>query len=115
MITYKCKNCDGLETETSVCPVCGQRTELYSSVIYYCHHCNAPSFYETCPVCGGKCNPIGTDVRPVFARERLLIECLEGNPMKYAGKAVWNACNNTYYIDGEKHSVSFLKLKENKA
>lgn len=115
MITYKCKNCDGLETETSVCPVCGQRTELYSSVIYYCHHCNAPSFYETCPVCGEKCNPIGTDVRPVFARERLLIECLEGNPMKYAGKAVWNACNNTYYIDGEKHSVSFLKLKENKA
>ncbi len=113
MIKYKCKHCDGLISETSTCPVCGQRAELDEAKIFYCKHCNAPVFFDTCPSCHSKCDQIGNDLRPVFAQERLLLECLENEPMKYAGKAVWNTCNNLYYIDGEKHRVSFSDFKKN--
>ena len=113
MRLYHCKNC-GIDCETSECPVCHQRTEIVSSIIFYCKHCNAPSYTKLCPHCHNECTPIGTDARPVFAQERLLLECLEGHPMAYAGKAVWNTCNNIYYIDGEKHTISFSQLeKEN--
>lgn len=111
MIKYRCKNCDGLIVETSVCPICGKRTELEEARIYYCKHCNSPVFDDICPSCHSQCEPIGNDLRPVFSQERLLLECLEGHPMKYAGKAIWNTCNNMYYIDGEKHRVSFTELK----
>jgi len=112
LIKYRCLHCDGLLCETSTCPVCGSRTVLDSSTIFYCHNCNAPSYSEICPICHNKCEPIGTDLRPVFSQERLLIECLEGSPMKYAGKSIWNACNNTYLIDGIKHRVSFSDFEK---
>ena len=35
MIKYICKKCN-INTETSVCPVCGERAEMESSSIYWC-------------------------------------------------------------------------------
>ncbi len=38
MIKYICKKCN-INTETSVCPVCGERAEMESSSIYWCDKC----------------------------------------------------------------------------
>lgn len=111
MIKYYCERCK-LECETSVCPVCKERTIQTESKIFWCDNCNAPLFDNTCPCCGNICKEIGSDLRPVFPEERLLIEILEGNPFKYAGASVWNAGGSRYIIDGEKHNVIFKKLKE---
>ena len=43
MIKYICHNCQDLECETSVCPVCGNRAEILESAVYYCPHCEAPN------------------------------------------------------------------------
>ena len=83
MIKYICKHCDGLLCESSICPVCGNRTEIHSTAIYYCSECNAPCFEEECPVHHVKNKEIGKDLRPVFAQERLLIEVLLKRPMEY--------------------------------
>lgn len=110
--TYICKHCDDLICETSVCPVCGQRTELLKTDVFYCEHCNSPVYSDTCPKCGSKCNKIGTDIRPVFAEERLLLEVLLDKPFAYAGKSVWNSGANNYIVDGKKIRVSFSELRK---
>ena len=112
MIKYICRNCNDLEAETSICPVCRNRTELSASEIYYCKTCNAPSFTEECSCCHSKCEKIGSDLRPVFAEERLLIEILLGRPMAYAGKAVWVSASNMYWVDGEKIKVNLGELRK---
>ena len=110
MIKYKCKHCDDLICETSICPVCGNRTTVFSREIFYCDKCNAPSFEQKCPICHSECRKIGTDLRPVFAQERLLIETLLHCPMKYAGMSIWSTNSNTYWIDGKKLRVSLKEL-----
>lgn len=110
--TYICKHCDDLICETSICPVCGQRTELLKTEIFYCEHCNSPVYSDTCPECGSKCNKIGSDIRPVFAEERLLIEILLNKPFAFAGKAVWNTGANNYVVDGKRIRVSFSELRK---
>ena len=102
MLIYKCENCDNLECETSICPVCGKRTELVKSEIYYCTHCNVPCFYDTCEICGNHCNKISTDIRPVFSEEKLLIECLVGKPFCFDGCSIWASSGGTYFIDGKR-------------
>ena len=113
MIKYICKNCNGIECETSTCPVCGQRTEVTETAIYWCKHCNCPSFTEKCECCGEECSYIGTDLRPVFPEERLLLEILLKKPFCYASKSVWNTNGNTYIIDGKKSTISFSSLIKN--
>ena len=112
MIKYTCRNCNDLETETSVCPVCGNRTDLLCSEIYYCKKCNAPSFNDVCDVCHSKCEKIGSDIKPVFAEERLLLEVLLDKPMEYAGKSVWAVSSNTYLVDGEKIRVNLTDFRK---
>jgi len=112
MIKYICKNCDGLLCESSTCPVCGNRTEIYSTAIYYCPECNAPCFDEECPVHHTKNKEIGKDLRPVFAQERLLIEVLLHRPMEFAGKSVWSTASNIYWVDGKKITFSISELKK---
>lgn len=115
MIKYVCKTCDNLVCETSICPVCGQRTEISETMIYWSNKLNTPSFEEYCIEESEHCEPIGTDLRPVYAQERLLLEILEGKPMKYAGKSVWNTGSNRYVIDGKKVLLPFSKyIKESK-
>lgn len=112
MIKYICRHCNDLETETSICPVCGNRTGLLRSEIFYCEKCNVPSFTEECPTCFSTCKKVGTDLRPVFAQERLLLEILLEKPMEYAGKSVWSTASNMYWIDGKKIRINLEELRK---
>ena len=112
MIKYICHHCNELECETSVCPICGNRAEVKEVKIFWCEHCNAPSFNEKCLECGNECTYIGTDLRPVFPQERLLLEVLLGTPFKYADCAVWNTGSNHYIIDGKRINIPFKELRE---
>lgn len=111
MIRYRCKECQ-VSTDTSVCPYCGERTELETSTIFWCKHCNIPVFDEVCPECGSVCARIGSDIRPVFPEERLLLEVILGCPLKYKDASVWNTLGNTYYADGKKISFSVGQTKD---
>ena len=113
MIKYICKSCDGLTCETSICPVCGNRTEIADVSIYWSKRLNTPSFDEFCISESERCEKIGTDLRPVYPEERLLLEVLEERPMAYAGKSIWNTGSNRYVIDGEKVIFPYNKyIKE---
>ena len=113
MIKYICKNCDDHICETSICPICSGRAELYSSDVYYCLNCNTPTYEEKCNICGSKCERIGSDVRPVFPEERLLIEITEGEPFKYKGAAIWEMGNGNYIINGNKKKIYYKKIMIN--
>lgn len=102
MIKYNCKNCNNLECETSTCPVCGQRTYIKKSEIFWCYNCNIPNYEEKCSCCNQNGKYIGTDIRPVFPEERLLIEILLGVPFKFADSSVWNTSGNNYIVNGKK-------------
>lgn len=110
MIKYICKKCN-INTETSVCPVCGERAEMESSSIYWCDTCNIPLYDEICPMCGKTAHRIGSDLRPVFPEERLLLEIMIGEPFKYKNSSVWNAAGNYYYVDGKKLTFSVKQTK----
>lgn len=102
MIKYECRKCDGLICETSICPVCNERTYINKSEIFYCDNCNIPLFDKICPICNSEARYFGTDVRPVFAEERLLLECILDKLFAFAEKSVWNTSGNNYYVNGEK-------------
>lgn len=102
MIKYECRKCDGLICETSICPVCNERTYINKSEIFYCDNCNIPLFDKVCPICNSEARYFGTDVRPVFAEERLLLECILDKPFAFVEKSVWNTSGNNYYVNGEK-------------
>lgn len=114
MIKYKCENCDNLICDTSICPVCGNRAYVDKSEIYYCLNCNAPLFDKKCSLCGNEGEYIGTDLRPVFAEERLLLEVIENKPFKYINKSIWNTSGNYYYIDGKKIKFSVKEVVSNR-
>lgn len=102
MIKYECRKCDGLICETSICPVCNERTYINKSEIFYCDNCNIPLFDKICPICNSEARYFGTDVRPVFAEERLLLECILDKPFDFVEKSIWNTSGNNYYVNGEK-------------
>ena len=106
MIIYSCENCNDLECETSICPVCNSRTKIKKSEIYWCNNCNIPLYNKTCSCCNGKGEYIGTDIRPVFPEERLLLECLRNKPFEFAGCSVWNTTGNKYIVNGKKIKFS---------
>lgn len=107
MITYQCKKC-GITTAKSECDICGSRTSLISA-LYWCRECNVPTYHEVCPRCGNKGFYFTTDARPVFPEERLLIETVLGEPMKFHKNSVWNS-NGIYFVDGKKIKFSIEKL-----
>jgi len=100
MIKYFCKNC-GIHVEKSVCNMCGERTEI-SSQIFWCENCNIPIYTEVCPLCNKNGKYLASDLRPVFPEERLLIEAILDEPMKYHGHSVWNSGTTGYFVDGKK-------------
>lgn len=100
MIKYYCKNCK-TSSEKSTCDICGKRAEI-TSRLYWCCHCNVPIYTEECPLCKNQGKEFTTDVRPVFPEERLLIEAVMGEPMKYHDCSVWNASSSGYFVNGEK-------------
>lgn len=101
MIRYFCDKCQ-IETATSECPACGERARLVETSVYWCDECNVPLYEENCCRCGHKARRIGSDARPVFPEERLLVELLMGCPMKYAQSSVWQVSGNVYIADGKR-------------
>ena len=106
MIKYLCNHCDGLECETSVCPVCGNRTTLTDTSIFYCEKCNVPLFDDECPKCHKHCERIGSDIRPVFSQERLLLEVLLNKPLSFANKSIRCTGSGHYFVDGKRIKFS---------
>lgn len=113
MIKYECNNCNHLICDTSICPVCGQRTYINISEIYYCNHCNIPLYDDFCSVCGEKAKYIGTDIRPVFPEERLLLEVILNKPFEFAEKSVWCTSGSNYYVNGKKVKLSLKNIALN--
>lgn len=109
MQRYVCEHCHNLECETSICPVCGSRTKPLKSEVYWCNHCNAPSYNSVCDLCGSTCHYIATDIRPVFPEERLLLEVLLETPMKYCNDAVFSSGGGNYFVNGKKIKVDLIK------
>lgn len=100
MIKYYCKTCN-IKLDVSECSVCNKRSDI-SSEVYWCSNCNVPMYDEECHECASKGFYISTDIRPVFPEERLLIEILLNEPLKFINSSVWNITGNKYIIDGEK-------------
>lgn len=101
MIDYICKKCN-LHMETSTCSACGERTELVKTAVNWCKNCNIPIFDDICPLCGKKTSRIGSDLRPVFPEERLLLEIILGTPFAFIKSSVWCATGYQYFVDGNK-------------
>lgn len=115
LLKYICTK-DNIRTKSSVCPVCGDRTELEKSDIYWCENCKVPLYDKTCECCDSKGRRITTDIRPVFPEERLLLEILLDKEIgTYDNSSVWNCAGNKYLIDGERIKFSVKDLKEKDA
>ena len=107
---------------SSECPICrdmGKNTHQYvecESRIYWCDACRIPLYEEHCSLCGAKGRYFGKDVRPVFPKERLLLELLtEREPGTLAKTSLWNAAGNTYFADGSKIALSIKNLRKRNA
>lgn len=111
MITYECGT-DKIETRTSICPVCGGRTRLKHSAVYWCPQCMVPLYGRVCPVCRSAAGRLSGDLRPVFPEERLLLEILLDKPYAFASDSVWNAGGGMYYVNGNKVRLSVGRLRE---
>lgn len=107
-----CNKCN-IETNNSVCPLCGTETTQDLPVeIYWCDNCRTPIIQTstqadkgTCPICKTETKYMAADIRPVFPEERLLVELLlQKSPHVYIEKSVW-ASNNRYYVDGRSISI----------
>lgn len=108
-----CKSCN-LETNESLCPICGKQTEEDIPVeLYWCDSCKTPIIKQVsaphkdvCPCCGRKTKYMAKDIRPVFPEERLLMELILGKqPHTYVKSSVW-ATGSRYYIDGKVKMIS---------
>ena len=107
-----CNKCN-IETNDSVCPLCGSKTvEDLPVEIFWCERCKTPIIQTstqadkgTCPICKGKTKYMSADLRPVFPEERLLLELLlQKKPHEYIEDSVW-ASNNRYYVNGKSIAI----------
>ena len=117
-----CKNCN-IETNEKYCPICGEETvEDIPTEVYWCDDCQVPVMQEItqadkgiCPRCGKTMKYMSADIRPVFPKERLLIEILlKKKPYQWAESSVW-ASNNRYYINGKSIALPSKLFKETSA
>lgn len=106
MQRYICSHCDDFKCESSICPICGNRTTPFKTMVFWCEHCGAPSYEEKCDICGATCKPLSSDIRPVFPEERLLIEILLNSPMKYKNSSCYSSGGGVYFFDGVKVKIS---------
>lgn len=110
MLNYYCENC-GIETETSICPVCGDRTKSLLKV-YWCKECNIPIIDYDNHNNDHHLESISSDIRPVFPEERLLLELILDQPFKYINSSCWRLPNGIYFIDGKKVKIVIKNLKD---
>ena len=108
-----CNKCN-IETNDSVCPLCGETTvEDLPVEIYWCSECRTPVIQTStqadkgmCPICKRQTKYLASDLRPVFPEERLLVELLlKKKPNELLKKSVW-ASNNRYYVEGKSIPIS---------
>lgn len=102
MRLYRCEKCE-IDTVLNVCPQCGSKTQLHVW-IYWSKSKNIPiiSSYNDS---NSDLIAIARDIRPVFPQERLLLECILGEPLKYLKSSCWRLPNGIYIIDGKKESI----------
>lgn len=96
-----------MKTNNSVCPHCGGRSTLDKIELFWCAHCNIPTYNEICPICGNKGDYFTSDARPVFPEERLLLEIVLGKPFCFEKAFVWNGAGSRYYVNGKKLNFKF--------
>ncbi len=107
-----CKVCMR-ETNEAVCSRCGASTDNDVPIeVYWCSECKVPIIKtavdfdkDVCPICERATSYLCADLRPVFPEERLLLEILQNDPLKYIDSSVW-ASDNRYYIDGKAVSIT---------
>lgn len=114
MIEVYCKKCDhpfGEYYEGTVCPSCGAVLER-TSTLYWCDHCNIPTYEKTCPICGKEGHYIATDIRPVFPEENMLISLiLSDDAFKYQKESMWYG-TNSYIVNGKNIKFSVSKINK---
>lgn len=85
-----------------------------STTIYWCKNHRIPIFEKKCACCvrdnintDDTVEYIGTDIRPVFPEEQLLIGTIldKNNPLALIGKSVWYN-GHSYIVDGEKIKIT---------
>ena len=91
-------------------PVYAEQTVMVRSSVYWCKLCKIPIYDEICPICRQKGKYLTTDIRPVYPAERLLLEIIKGEPMKYRKVSVWKGVNS-YYVDGKRINFSVSDTK----
>ncbi len=67
----------------------------------WCNSCQAPIYtlYKKCPHCANKLKYLSTDARPVFARERRILQYFGHGPL--TTDSVWrNSKSRNYFING---------------
>lgn len=109
MIRYTCENCN-VNMETDTCIHCGEKN-VSKSALFWCSSCNIPTFNDVCQYCNTVGEYIGTDLRPVFPKEKLLLGIIldKENPFIFENSSVW-CSKSRYIIDGKKEAVSSSKL-----
>ncbi|SHH18897.1 phosphoadenosine phosphosulfate reductase [Thermosyntropha lipolytica DSM 11003] len=110
MIENVCQDCGMkyIDLYISECPNCKGRTKPFSK-LYYCKNCQIPLYEEKCDLCGAKGAYLAADVRPVFPKERRLLEIILGKTFNEA--SVWaEARGNFYFIDGKAVHVNKKSL-----
>ncbi len=77
------------------------------SGIYWCEQCNHPlktNKSRNCPTCGNDLRYLTTDARPVFARERRILQFYGHGPL--TTDSVWRSSKSRfYYINGKSVSL----------
>jgi len=97
-----------------------------SQLIHWCDKCLVPIVYasQNCPRCGQELRPLTFDIRPVFARERRILEFYGCGDLSDA--VVWRGSRSQYYyingqaieaprIDQLKEDLSALRVYMNEA
>ncbi|MDE6313403.1 MAG: phosphoadenosine phosphosulfate reductase family protein [Lachnospiraceae bacterium] len=116
MVKYRCSHCQDVEVKGSSCPHCGKRTYPVLSEIFWCSHCQIPSYEPVCGLCGTEGNRISADLRPVFPEERILLETIlslqTAKEVSLKGRHIWNGSGNIYYGDGRRMDIKISSLKE---
>jgi len=85
------------------------------SKIYWCDQCNHPietNELKNCPRCGSKLHYLTTDIRPVFARERRILQFYGYGHL--ADAAVWKSSKSKFYFVNGK-SISLPNTEQIKA
>lgn len=115
MIIRYCDNCklEYYDLYLSECPKCNKKMSL-TSKIYYCEKCNIPIYTDKCEICGSYGKYLATDVRPVFPKERLLIEIILKKPLEFRYSSVWaDITGNRYFIDGKELRINKKQIYKN--